>query len=400
MRAHVLRLLDLPSDADGEMVEALCADQAFDVASLRRCRLVNAEWATKTGEAAAYAITAWLDKSPAERLAGFDDLRKVFLTAKDEPKSTTNQDKRDPEYGAYAARVCEAIFRVLDLKARLALVERLVPALRLGRAFALAWDAAKQREGLIDFDDQIRRAAQLLAQQEQADWIRYKLDRRFDHILVDEAQDTNAAQWDIVMAIAGEFWAGEGQHGNLMRTLFVVGDYKQAIFRFQGTSPENFRRAADRVRKTMADAADNAAMLRGGGPLRELREYGLDRSFRTAQPVLDFVDAAIAGIGHAQFGLSTPSEPHVGEQRPGYVALWQPVGGAGEVEAEPEDEVDEGQENWLSKPDRQMADQIAAQVREWLDPHGPGFALHKGTPVARRQAISWCWCANARNWRR
>ena len=33
---------------------------------------------------------------------------------------------------------------------------------------------------------------------ELADWIRYKLDRRFDHILVDEAQDTNAAQWRMI----------------------------------------------------------------------------------------------------------------------------------------------------------------------------------------------------------
>jgi hypothetical protein len=33
------------------------------------------------------------------------------------------------------------------------------PALTLGRAYALAWEEAKAREGLIDFDDQIRSAA-------------------------------------------------------------------------------------------------------------------------------------------------------------------------------------------------------------------------------------------------
>ena len=102
----------------------------------------------------------------------------------------------------------------------------------------------RQREGLIDFDDQIRRAADLLDRSELADWIRYKLDRRFDHILVDEAQDTNEAQWRIIDALTGEFFAGIGQRGDKLRTLFVVGDYKQAIFRFQGTSPENFEARA------------------------------------------------------------------------------------------------------------------------------------------------------------
>jgi ATP-dependent helicase/nuclease subunit A len=133
----------------------------------------------------------------------------------------------------------------------------------LGRAYALAWDEAKAREGLIDFDDQIRAAAALLARSDMADWIRYKLDRRFDHILVDEAQDTNAAQWRIIDGLTEEFFAGQGAKGDKARTLFVVGDYKQAIFGFQGTSPENFEEARPRCARACA-AADNAAAVRGG----------------------------------------------------------------------------------------------------------------------------------------
>lgn len=389
MRANVLRLLGLPSNADAEWLAAQCADDAFDVRSLRHCMAVNAEWGTKTGLGAVDAISEWLLGTGPQRLDGLEALAKVFVTQKGEPKSTTSLDKIDPGYADSCARVIERILAVRATQALLGLAERLVPALRLGRAFALAWDAAKQREGLIDFDDQIRRAADLLANQAQADWIRYKLDRRFDHILVDEAQDTNAAQWDIILAMAGEFWAGLGQHEGrvpeVMRTLFVVGDYKQAIFRFQGTSPENFRRAADRVRREMDRAADNALMLRSNDPVRTFREYGLDRSFRTAQTVLDFVDRAIAGIGHANFGLDRPAERHEGEERPGYVALWRPVGEGVDVDDDdvPEDDGEGTAPNWLSRPDRQMAERIALQVREWLDPQGPGFTLVKG---GRRRA--------------
>ncbi|MBH0113738.1 double-strand break repair helicase AddA [Novosphingobium sp. YJ-S2-02] len=388
MRGHVLRMLGLPGDADAEMLAALCSDAGFDVASLRRCMEINHEWGTKTGLGAVEAISEWLLGAPEQRAASIEGLASVFLTQKDEPKAAKSQEKIDPAYADYAARVVECIRAVRALANLLDLAERLVPALRLGRAFALAWDEAKQREGLIDFDDQIRRAADLLANKEQADWIRYKLDRRFDHILVDEAQDTNAAQWAIIFAMAGEFWAGVGQHEDAMRTLFVVGDYKQAIFRFQGTSPENFRKAADRVRAAMNAAAHNAEVLRGEDGARELVELGLDRSFRTAQTVLDFVDEAIAGIGPGQFGLDRAPERHEGQERPGYVALWRPIGAAAGDEEEDEiadagDDDGEDKETWISRPERRMADAIAEQVRSWLDEHGPGFTLVKGT---RRRA--------------
>ena len=376
LRPRVNRLLGLPADADAAGLAALCCDDVFDVRSLRHCLEVNRQWKTKTGEEAANCIGDWVAADPARRVDLLDALAATFLTAKGEPRSTKSQDKIDPAYADHMARVVDCIAKVRERRALVQLAEWLTPALDLGRAFALAWEEAKAREGLIDFDDQIRRAADLLARSEMADWIRYKLDRRFDHILVDEAQDTNAAQWSIIKALTGDFFAGEGAHGDKLRTIFVVGDYKQAIFRFQGTSPENFEAAKQYFREIMQGAAGNALAQRGNDPARELRDLGLDRSFRTAQPVLDFVDRAIAHVGHASFGLAAPPEPHVGEDRPGYVALWRPVGIAAEDDADDEPaEGDEGSENWLSRPDRELADRIARQVRQWID---HGFPLVKG----------------------
>jgi ATP-dependent helicase/nuclease subunit A len=380
MRPRVLGLLGLPADADEAGLPAMCADDAFDLASLRRCMEINGQWSARTGQEAAAAIGEWLGGGEGVRLDGLDALAAIFLTQKGEPKSSTSQSKIDPGYADHCARVVDCIIAIRERRTLLALADRLVPALRLGRAFALAWDEAKKREGLIDFDDQIREAASLLSRKEQAGWIRYKLDRRFDHILVDEAQDTNAAQWDIIFALTEEFFAGLGQHDDALRTLFVVGDYKQAIFRFQGTSPENFAKARERVREAMAGAAANATSLRSNQQARELKDYGLGRSFRTSQPVLDFVDKAIESIGHGAFGLDRPAEPHVGwKDRRGYVSLWRPVGAAlGDDEDEPDDsDGGEGAQSWLSKPDRLMADQIARQVAQWLDPKRGGFLLAK-----------------------
>ncbi|MFM2371205.1 MAG: hypothetical protein RIS85_927, partial [Pseudomonadota bacterium] len=372
LRPRINRVIGLDETDSGEdSLAAMCADDAFDHQSVRRCMEMNVAWGTKTGIEVGNTLGDWIAASPAQRLAGFASLESAFLTATGNPKSTTNIEKKQPDYPGYAARVIACIEAVKAHRAKVQLADLLDTALTVGRRFALAWDEAKAREGFIDFDDQIRTAAELLTQRTSAEWIRFKLDRRFDHILVDEAQDTNASQWEIVLeGLVSDFFTGEGQRGPAVRTLFVVGDYKQAIFGFQGTSPENFARASDRVREQLADVAE---VLRD--PDRKLLELGLGQSFRTARPILDFVDAAIDDIGWDRLGLAQKPERHSGLAIPGTVGLWRVVGDDQPDDDEESGGGDEGAESWLSRPDRKLADQIAQQVRGWLD---SGFPLGKG----------------------
>ncbi len=384
MLPRVKQLIGLPSDASEADLPALCSDDAFDVEALRLCLSAYRQWGAKTGQDGAAVIADWLTAAPARRFELLPDLHKVLFTQKDTVRSVTSLAKFEEHLEHAALAVLDASLAVRERQTLLALAAWLAPALELGRKFALAWDAAKNRAGLIDFDDQIRLAAGLLGTSALSEWIRYKLDRRFDHILVDEAQDTNEAQWEIIQALTGDFFAGLGQHGDKLRTLFVVGDYKQAIFRFQGTSPENFARARERVRREMDQLAEGVAGLRSGAAVRELQDLGLGKSFRTARQVLEFVDIAIERIGPASFGLADDVVSHVGEERPGQVVLWDVVGGAADDGGDAaNDNTDEGGETWLAPTDRQLADKIARQVRGWLD---HGFPLVKGEPegTARR----------------
>ena len=371
LRPRINRLIGLPAEDVGAPADiaAFCADGAFDCASVRGCIAAQAAWGTAKAIDAANMMGDWLAADPVARLAGIDDFADLFLTKAGEPRKTSALDKRAPDYPHHAARVIASLAALRERQALAGLVELIEPALLLGRRFALAWDEAKAREGLIDFDDQIRSAAELLSRQAMAEWVRFKLDRRFDHVLVDEAQDTNAAQWDIINALVGDFFTGEGQRGDRLRTLFVVGDYKQAIFRFQGTSPENFARARDRVKQQLAAVAE--ALVE---PERALLDLGLARSYRTAAPILDFVDRAIAAIGPARFGNIERIEPHMGEDRPGLVAMWHPVAAPSEGD-EPETNGEDGDEGWLSRPDRLLADTLARQIRAWME---SGFPLLKG----------------------
>ncbi len=371
MEARLRRLLGLPGDADEAGLPAMCGDEAFDTDALRCCLSAYAQWNGKKGREGRVIIAEWLSESIDKRLEMLPNLHKVLFTLKDTVRDQGSLEKYESYFGAAAEQVLACSLAVRERQALLALVKWLTPTLELGCKFAFAWDEAKARAGFIDFDDQIRQAAALLTRNDLAGWIRYKLDRQFDHILVDEAQDTNSAQWQIIDALVDDYFSGEGAHADKVRTLFVVGDYKQAIFRFQGTSPENFERAKHRIRESMTGLAENVRVLRGSMKLRGLQDLGLGTSFRTAKPVLTFIDKVIDRIGHESFGLSKKPLAHVGEERPGLVALWRVVGGDGDIP----DESSEGEENWLARADRRLADQMAKQVRDWLH---CGFPLAKG----------------------
>ncbi|QZD92993.1 double-strand break repair helicase AddA [Qipengyuania xiapuensis] len=376
LRDPVRRLLGIPVDADKGWVAEGCSDKVFPVADLLACSRINAEWGSKTGLANADFAASWLAASPAERLSRIDDFLGTLLTKKGEPSRLSNLEKVDPSYGAHIAAVVEGVEQARERAALLDLAGFLAPQLEAGRAFAERWEEAKAREGLVDFDDLIHRAARLLSSSQMADWIRYKLDRSFDHILVDEAQDTNEAQWQIVKALTDDYFDGLGARGDAIRTIFTVGDYKQAIFGFQGTSPENFRAARDYFRDRMEEAARAAEEARANGSAGRLQEHDLERSFRTNQIVLSFVDDAIRAIGPEGLGLEKTDGEHRGSDKPGLVTLWKNV-----RIAEGEDEEGEEENGWLARHDRLMADRIARQVAEWLDPEGDGFTLVKeGAP--------------------
>jgi len=371
MRARVSALLGLDADASPESVAALCADDGFDCVSLRQWLAAHRAWGTKTAQDCLDVAEAWLAGDSQARFSGCDALRKALFTLDGKPRALASLVKLDPQVEGAVDRVRTCLDAVRQQATLLSLVNMITPALELGRKFALAWDEAKSREGLVDFDDLIRRAAALLQQSDLSQWIRYKLDRQFDHVLIDEAQDTNVDQWAIIDALTDDFFSGIGAAEGRQRTIFVVGDYKQAIFGFQGTSPENFAAARQRYDVLLRDRQANVASLRDPHiTARSLQDLGLGRSYRTAQSVLGFVDEAIAAIGHEAFGLDRPPEPHFGDDRPGLVTLWQPVPGTQE-----EDEDEDGPELRVSAPERRMADKIAEQIRRWL--HN-GFPLVKG----------------------
>ena len=238
-----------------------------------------------------------------------------------------------------------------------AVCERSPALLKIGDAILQRYSRMKRDRGLLDFDDLIERTVQLLKRSDQR-WILFKLDAGLDHVLVDEAQDTSEAQWEILAQLTEDFFSGAGQRLT-RRTFFAVGDEKQSIFSFQGAAPKKFFEMHREFKARVIAGGENFA------------EVPLNLSFRSSPDVLQAVDHVFAFQAHHRGLLADPQEtppPHEAWKGnlPGVVELWD-----AETKAESEEPRD-----WRLPLDRlddadppvKLARRIAARIKAMLDP--------------------------------
>jgi ATP-dependent helicase/nuclease subunit A len=357
-------LMDLPEESVEEYIIHHCGDDRFDCDLLRAVADANRKWGAQTGLGHAEVIEDWLGLTPIERAARLGELRKVVLTEKDTLRVSAGQSKAEPHYEAQAGRLAVLIGELLEIQNGARLAADIASGLRAGQAFAEAYTRAKRAAGVADFNDLIDWTRRLLATPGMGDWVRYKLDREVDHVLVDEAQDTNAAQWEIIERLVEEYFSGSSESDERHRTLFMVGDFKQSIYGFQGTDPRRFSEAREQFKRRSAELTDTEDTLDlFKRRAREFRDLSIAASFRSSQPVLDVVDGLIAQLGHSAMALSEAPPPHVAYHgdRAGRVELWQPF------EPEFEDEGEEGEERWVSLRAREYADALAERIRDLVE---------------------------------
>ena len=285
------------------------------------------------------------------------DLWRMFHSTKNEPLALTTLvpkalDDENPEWRPFCADLQTQLLGLRADLERWQILDFAGRHLRVAVRLAQDWRAAKHRAGVIDYDDMIAAAARLLGEPGAADWVRFKLDSRIDHVLVDEAQDTNLLQWQVIRALVEEYFAGRGQRDQF-RSLFVVGDFKQSIFGFQGADPQIY-----------ADMKDDFVGLCEAEPER-WKELPLTVNFRSVPAILDVVDRVIDHVGPQLFDPQGV-EPHVAHKPgAGLVMLWPPL--LPDAGSEDEDEAEDDEAPPLAQ-DIDMARRIAATIAGWLAP--------------------------------
>jgi ATP-dependent helicase/nuclease subunit A len=133
--------------------------------------------------------------------------------------------------------------------------------LLLGHALLTAYQDAKAQQGVIDFTDAEWLACRLLQSEEHAPALALKLDARYRHLLLDEFQDTNPLQWQALST-----WLLEARGAGSDMTVFMVGDPKQAIYRFRRGEARVFDAAADFLAANFGAARFSTDMTRRLAP--------------------------------------------------------------------------------------------------------------------------------------
>ncbi|MEE8380046.1 MAG: UvrD-helicase domain-containing protein, partial [Gammaproteobacteria bacterium] len=208
----------------------------------------------------------------------FPALKKAFLTQKGEPlkrKESKAQAKSMGDTGQLRFLeihdlVCSNIEETQNIIHAQETLRRNIAWYSTGNRLLDHFQRLKNEQRLLDFSDLEWLAYLLLNKGDNVHWIQYKLDQRIDHLLIDEFQDTNPTQWRLILPLLQELAASEDERG---RSVFLVGDNKQSIYRFRRADPELFNTAQSWL-KTNLHAVSQP----------------LDVSWRSADAIMGFVN--------------------------------------------------------------------------------------------------------------
>lgn len=193
-----------------------------------------------------------------------------------------------------------------DFSAALEAASQGLALLRLVADVSESLKVAKARRNQLEFDDLLARAHQLLTDPAHAA-IRTQTAEKTRLLMVDEFQDTNPLQVRIIQAFCGDDWRQRG--------LFAVGDFKQSIYRFNGSEPQV--------------SLDLRNDLTPSGRL------SLTRNFRSQPAITDFVNA-IFHDEFVEYEPLTPARPQ-STATPAVEFLWTPDGDGDDADHEPVD---------------------------------------------------------------
>jgi ATP-dependent helicase/nuclease subunit A len=367
-----------PQTTEGDVMGAFCANEAFAFEGLGKTAQTMQDQGGKTSLAYSAVVMSWLKSNQSQRINNFKAYKDVFITTKG-----TAREKDFPVLGVKALYPdAEDILRaesqrILTLQDKLSRMKSAAltrDILTIGQEILSAYADLKRLRGGLDFDDLILRTMDLLRGEtgglqgfeDAGAWIMYKLDQGLDHILVDEAQDTNPEQWRIIEALCDEFFRGMGAKEHMRRSSFVVGDIKQSIYSFQRAAPEEFQRMQTVFERKIREAGQTS------------RNIPLETSFRSTQSVLRLVDRVFAEpmLNAAVGGGEIHHIAHRAGQA-GCAELWPLI----------ENEAQEKADPWApplaireqKSAAARMASTIAERIAQWL---AQGEMLHSaGRPL-------------------
>ncbi|WP_174516002.1 UvrD-helicase domain-containing protein [Wolbachia endosymbiont of Cardiocondyla obscurior] len=281
-----------------------------------------------------------------------ENLAKVFLKSESHEKKSISSiaTKSILEKFKDAEQIIESVQNVVFTHIRdmnsYQIFKRTSSLLGVFKVYVDLYNSEKSKNALLDYNDIIDLATNLLSDPDHKDWVLFNLDQKIDHILVDEAQDNSISQWKIITNLCDEFFAGNDEK----RTLFVVGDVKQSIYRFQGANPHLFNYMQQYFHTKTGWISCQ-----------------LEKSFRSTPEVLMLVDRIFNNF-RAEISFNDNEIKHVPhrENDQGYIEIWPALPRRKEKEQQAL-QIPLTCKEGYTIADRLLAQTIANRIHNWLN---------------------------------
>ena len=225
---------ELGVDPDCDVAVGLRADQGF-VAALTEFAGTLAKGSASLREAGLALLEALQAPAPVEALA------EALLTRSGTPRQNILKAARADGDAALAlhTQVLQQVEQARHLMLEQASLRTNRHLFRVGQAYLEILMMLMQARREAGFQDVQWSVCTLLESSEQAEYLQYRLDARYRHLLLDEFQDTSPLQWRTLKT-----WLQAARDAEHAPTVFLVGDPKQAIYRFRRADPRLFDEAA------------------------------------------------------------------------------------------------------------------------------------------------------------
>ena len=187
-----------------------------------------------------------------------------------------------------------------NLKQNITLYYQIQESFTLKNLFTIFEDFKKFRKSYnasrnaLEFNDITNIVYELLQNYIDKDFLYFRLDTKYNHILIDEFQDTSTLQFKILQHLVNEIISGNPE---VFKTFFYVGDTKQSIYRFRGGTKELFDYVADIFNPML-----NVQLL--------------DTNYRSSKNVVEFVNNIFNNISNYPYDLQK-----VNSKKDGFVQI-------------------------------------------------------------------------------
>ncbi|MDR1234415.1 MAG: UvrD-helicase domain-containing protein [Holosporales bacterium] len=208
-------------------------------------------------------------------------LEEVFLT-----KTGTLRKNIRPEYN----KISHVVYMNNINDRKRLLIRKTISFLRIVKIIFNTYQDLKRQNDVIDFDDILYMTHYLLTKSSAKEFAISRICNAIRCIMIDEAQDLSPIQWELVTIFSEDILTSHGDG----KTIFVVGDIKQSIYRFQGA---NYNALLEfyQMCKEALHTLD-----------RKLKTVYLNISYRSLPCILDAVDAVFSKFDLVQYQRHIP----------------------------------------------------------------------------------------------